>query len=203
NGGLHENGTAIKVLIHKVSGASGDFHAVYPCLILRIETRKSRQQRRVNVQNAIAELVDKMAAEQAHVSGKADKVDGVLAQEIRHLAVVFVAVDTLRFESPAGKAEFAGQRKPGGVGAIRKNEANFAIEITAEYVSGDSFEVRAAAGEKDAQIGFQREPRRRKRRDETAGSELPAGTMNRAPQYKCLRHVEVIDKPPGAACGLC
>src|SRR6185312_2973648 len=147
--------------------AAGDFDAVGPCLVLGIEAREGRQQRGVNVQNAIAELVDEMAAEQAHISGKAYKINSVLAQEIHHPPVVIVTVHALRFQRSAGEAEFAGAGEPRRAGAIRKNEANFAVELSAEDVTGDGLEVRTAAGEKDAKSPFQRGPRRRARNVES------------------------------------
>ena len=46
---LHDNGSMIELLIHKVNSAACDFYAVRQCLFLRLESGKRRQKRRVDI----------------------------------------------------------------------------------------------------------------------------------------------------------
>ena len=48
----------VQVLVHEVHRAAGDLHAVLQRLVLRVETRECRQQRRMNIQNALRKLAN-------------------------------------------------------------------------------------------------------------------------------------------------
>src|SRR5207302_8758236 len=68
--GLHDAEAVVEIFVHEMHGTPGEFHAVFERLALRLETRKRRQQRRMNVENAIGKLGDEIRREQAHVASK-------------------------------------------------------------------------------------------------------------------------------------
>ena len=53
-------GPASRYFVDEMHRAAGDLHAVLQRLVLRVQTRKSRQQRRVDVQNALRKLAHEM-----------------------------------------------------------------------------------------------------------------------------------------------
>ena len=58
---LHDDRAGVQVLIHEMHRAAGDLDAVFERLMLRIQAGKRRQQRRMNVQNAVRKLADERA----------------------------------------------------------------------------------------------------------------------------------------------
>jgi hypothetical protein len=58
NDSLGHDGTSVEDVVHQVDGTATDPHAVIQRLFLRFQTGKCRQQRRMNVQNAVWEGVD-------------------------------------------------------------------------------------------------------------------------------------------------
>jgi hypothetical protein len=77
NGGLQNNGPAVHGRIDEMRGTSGDFDAVLECLSLRVESFETREQRRVDVDHATAETIQKPARtgfEYAHESREHDEI---------------------------------------------------------------------------------------------------------------------------------
>ncbi len=85
------DGAVVEVLVNEVHGAARDFYAVVERLFLRLQSRKRRQQRRVDVQDSIGELLHKPRREQAHVSCEAYEINLVLTQGLHDFAVVLFA----------------------------------------------------------------------------------------------------------------
>ena len=60
NDGLHDDGTGVEIFVHKMHGTPGEFHAILECLALRFEPRKRRQQRGMNIQDAVRKFGHKI-----------------------------------------------------------------------------------------------------------------------------------------------
>src|SRR2546426_1118108 len=93
NGGLQNDGASVEIFVDEMDGAAGEFHAIFEGLTLRFEAREGREQRRMNVQDAVWIFCDKKRREQAHVSGEADEIDFVFVKNSGDLAVVDFAFE--------------------------------------------------------------------------------------------------------------
>src|ERR1019366_1935516 len=62
--GLRQNRPGIEILIHQMHGAAAELHAVFERLPLRLKARERRQQRWVNVEDALRKRRDKMRRQQ-------------------------------------------------------------------------------------------------------------------------------------------
>jgi hypothetical protein len=82
----------VKIFIDKVHRAAGDFNAVFEGLGLPVESGKGRQQRWMNIENAMRKGGDEERRKQAHVAGQADQIDFVLMQAGDHVGVVLGAL---------------------------------------------------------------------------------------------------------------
>jgi len=71
---LQHNHPVIQPVIHKMDGAPGRLHPIFERLLLRLEPRESRKQRRMNIQYAIWKRSDKYRRKQPHVTGKANQI---------------------------------------------------------------------------------------------------------------------------------
>jgi len=53
NSFLHHDHSMVQAFIHKVNSAPRQLHSIGKCLLLRVQSRKRRQQRRMNIQDSI------------------------------------------------------------------------------------------------------------------------------------------------------
>src|SRR5205085_3643356 len=90
SGPLHDDGAVIEMLIHEMHGAARNSHAVLERLLLRLQPGKSRQQRRMNVQDALRKLLNEPRREQAHISGEANQVNVILLEHSNHFGIVLL-----------------------------------------------------------------------------------------------------------------
>ncbi len=70
---MQDDDAVVELIIHKVNGAAGDFYAVLECLLLRVEAWKGRQQRWMNIEDAIGKGGDEVRRQEAHVAGEANE----------------------------------------------------------------------------------------------------------------------------------
>src|SRR5216110_1929768 len=56
NDGLHDNRASVKILVHKMHGATGEFHAVFKRLPLRFEPRKRRDRKSTRLNSSHVSL---------------------------------------------------------------------------------------------------------------------------------------------------
>ena len=93
---LQNDRPVIQMLIHKVNRTPGHFHAVIERLLLRIKPRKRRQQRWMNVQNAIGKCGDELRRQQPHITSEANQVHAMGTQTFGNICIVFGALAPLR-----------------------------------------------------------------------------------------------------------
>ncbi len=77
---LRDDWTTIKRLVNEVDRASTHLHAMLERLSLRIESRKRRQQTRMNVEYPPPERLDETRRQEPHVSRQTNEIDLMLAQ---------------------------------------------------------------------------------------------------------------------------
>ena len=143
-------GPGIQVFVHEMHRAAADLHAVLQRLVLRVEPRKGRQQRRMDVQNALRKLAHEMRAEQAHEAGQAHQVDVVLAQFRDQQAIVDFAIEALGRNGDGVQAALAGDLQAARFRAIGNHHRDLGVDRPGGDVVGDGFEIRSAAGEQNA-----------------------------------------------------
>src|SRR2546427_1306186 len=94
--GLQNDRAGVEIFVDEMHGAAGEFDAIFEGLALRFEAGEGREQRRVDVQDAVWIFGDEKRRQQAHVTGKANEIDSVLVESGGDLAVVDFALQGLR-----------------------------------------------------------------------------------------------------------
>ena len=131
HGFLQNDGPVVQMLVNKMDRATGQLHAVFKRLFLRVHSRKSGQQRRMNVDNAIGKSPDEVRREEAHIAGQADQINLRLLQRRYNLSIVLFA------DSPFGRNQLSLQAAPLGrvkatsISAVRNDNRDFCVKLSA------------------------------------------------------------------------
>src|SRR6266404_8071986 len=125
--GLQDDRAGIEIFVHEVDRATGKFYAVFERLALRFQARKRRQQRRVNIQNAVWKRRHKVRRQQAHISGKANQVHLVLVQDGDDLPVVGFTLQTFRWNHARSNAARFGTLDTGRAFAVTDDHGDFRV----------------------------------------------------------------------------
>ena len=128
NRGLRDDGAGIEALFHEMHGTAGILNAVLPSLVLRVEPRECRQQRRVNVQDLPMKFADEMAAQDPHVARKANQVHTALPQLVNQLAIVRFPVQPLGCQSNGVQPALLGGRESRGFRTIGDHHGDFGVQ---------------------------------------------------------------------------
>src|SRR3989442_5957460 len=91
--GLQNDRAGVEIFVDEMHGAAGEFDAVFEGLALRFEAGEGREQRRVNIQDAVWIFGDEKGREQAHVSCQADEINSVFVENGGNFAVVDFALE--------------------------------------------------------------------------------------------------------------
>ena len=149
---LRHDHTMIQMLIDKMDRAAGHPHAVVEGLRLRFKAGKGRQQRGMNVENAIGKSGYELRRQKPHVAGQADQLHAMLAQAGDHIGVVLGASAGFGDEDGFRQPQLTRGLQAGGLGHIRNDDSDFdAKQTAAANRLGNGQEVRPPAGEQDAQ----------------------------------------------------
>jgi hypothetical protein len=133
--------TAVQIFVDKVDRAAGDFHTMDQRLILCIEARESGQERGMDVENPSGESPDEVPAQQPHVTGQTNQVNPMLPEQFGYLGIESGPVPAGGIDGAARQAELASMSQAERLRFIRKNEANFAIELPFPDIAGNGGEV--------------------------------------------------------------
>src|SRR5260370_5655112 len=114
-----------------MDGAAGEFYAIFEGLALRFKAGERREQRWVNVQDAIWIFCDEEGRQQAHVSGEADEIDFVFVKNGGDLAVVDFALEAFRRDHAIGNAERFSTLDAGRAFAIADDDSDLRIRNAA------------------------------------------------------------------------
>ena len=122
HGGLQDDRTVVELGCHQMHGRARDAHAVFERLPLRVESGKRRQQRRMDIQDAVREGLEQRSAHQTHEAGQADQIDGSVRGADRRARVVGVAVGIVarvEVDRQAGRRDDSGAQRIAGCVASR------------------------------------------------------------------------------------
>ena len=146
---LQHDWAAVKFGAHQVHRRPGPFHAVFPRLILRVDSRKCGQQRRMNVDDRLRKSVQEHFREQPHEPGEADQPDVSRLQLSRELEVVgLTRGKPLRvgvIEHHGLKAGLARPRQAGGSRPVGNDDGNLCIQLFRCDRVDDRLEIAAAS----------------------------------------------------------
>ena len=142
----------VQVIIHKMHRATGNLYPVLEGLLLRLEAGKRRQQRRMNIENAVRERGYKLRRQQPHITGQANQIHSVRAQAIDHLDVVLLALAPLGEKNLIRQPQFPRGLEAPGLGHVRDHHRNLhALQPSLADRPGNREKVRPAAREQDTQ----------------------------------------------------
>src|SRR6185503_20169515 len=131
--------------------AAGDLHAVLERLLLRVKTRKSGQQGRVNVQDTLVERTHEGGAQQAHEARQAYQIDLAPVELIDQQSVIDFAIQAFRGDRDGIEPPVARDGKPAGFRPVADHHRYLRVEASGSRLIGYGFEVGSAAGEQNAQ----------------------------------------------------
>src|SRR5258708_36268333 len=114
--GLQDDGAGVEIFVDKVDGASGELDAVIEGLLLRFEAGEGRQERRVNIDDALGKGGYEEGGEKAHVAGEADEIDFVFVEYGGDLAGVGFAFKAFGGDGARGNVAGGGALEAGGTG---------------------------------------------------------------------------------------
>jgi hypothetical protein len=152
NRGLDDDGSVVEKLVDEVDRASAHLHAVLQSLVLGVETGEGRQQRRMDIQDALGKLAHEVSRQQAHEARQADQVHLPPAQFGHHHAVVHFAVQPFRGDAHGRDAAPPRDLEPRGLGAIGDHHRDGGADTAGGGAVGDGLEVRPASGAQNAQV---------------------------------------------------
>src|SRR6266700_2394957 len=151
NGGLQNDRAGIEVFVHEMYGAAGKFHAVFEGLALRFKAGERREQRRMNVQDAVWIFGDKKWGEQPHVSRQTNQINFVFVENGGDLAIVSFALQAFRRDHARANAARFGALDARCAFAIADDDGDFRIGNAARRDAfRERLEVRAAAAQEHA-----------------------------------------------------
>ena len=151
-GALENNDAVVEMLVDEMHCTACDLDAEVEGLPLRVEPRKGREQRRMDIENAVWEGGDELGRQQAHVPGQANQLNAMRAQAGNHVGIVHSARASLGDEDFGGKSQLARLGKAFCFGDIRDHNGDLrAFEPSLADRFGNRNKVRSAAGEQNAE----------------------------------------------------
>ncbi len=144
---LQNDRPGVQILVHEMHGAAGEFRAVLERLPLRFKSRKRRQQRRMNIQDAVGKRRDEIGRKQPHVACEADQIDIFFPERRDYQFVVGLALQSLWMESRAFRCRDARALIDSlRVLAIAHHEGDLRVgDASGGDAIGQSFEIGSAS----------------------------------------------------------
>lgn len=121
---LRKDRPGIKTLIHIVDRAAGNFDAILKSLLLRMQAREARQQRRMDIQNPACIGRNEIFTQQSHVPGQTDEIHARLFQNRNYLTIKICPLYAFGIESKNRQTLFVCIDQPGSIGNIRDHASN-------------------------------------------------------------------------------
>lgn len=145
----------VEFFVDEVDGASSDLYSVVEGLLLRVQSWKRRQQRRMNIKNALRIGLHEGRREKPHITCQADQLNFMLLQCSDDGKVVFGASATLCFYGQRRPASCARCIEARSIRDVRDDNSDFAIGEAA-VIDGIRYreKVGASAGEQDTKPVF-------------------------------------------------
>jgi hypothetical protein len=150
NGGLQDDRAIVEPGRHEMDGGAGHADTVLECLTLRLEARERRQQRRMNVEDAIGKCLEQLRSNPPHIPGKANQTDSARAKDLDDSTIVRIAIGVVGWHKAYRlDAGVASPFKPWSIRTIRNNDRNHGIELSGGNRVEDRLQVAAASRDKN------------------------------------------------------
>ena len=151
HGFLQDDDTVVQLLVNKVHSAARDLYSIVKCLLLRIEPREGRQQRWMDVKNALGKCLNKFCGEQTHIARQADKVHVMLLEAGNDFGVMLGTLTPTCFYCNRGKASLDSRRQTGRVGFVGDDDCDLGVLQSATGNGiGNREKIRSPPRKKDA-----------------------------------------------------
>ena len=151
HGFLQDDDTVIQLLVDKVYGAARDLYSVIKCLLLCIEPREGRQQRWMDIENALRKCLNKFYGEETHITCQADKVHVMLSQACDDFGVMLSALTPTCFNRNRRMTALDSRRQARRFSLVRDDNCNFCIrQFSVGNRIGNRQKIGSAPREKDA-----------------------------------------------------
>lgn len=152
DGMLNDDRAPIEFRRHQMHGDAAHFHSVLNRLLLGIEPRERRQQRRMDVQNLVGERVDQPSTYEAHESGQTHQPNITRLQLSRESLIVVVTRGerTMR-EHDCFDARGTRAREALRIRAVRDDDGDAGLETALRDGVDERLQIAAAAGNENTQ----------------------------------------------------
>jgi len=153
---LRDDFAGVDVLIDVVDGAAGFSYAGGERLFPGAQALERREQRRMDVDDAMGEGVEERFLDDAHVAGEDDPLGTVLAQKLDQRDFAFRAelgLERRREQRGSGEAISRGVLEDDGVRDVAGDEDDFGVELSRENRLLQRDKVAAFAGTEDGEAG--------------------------------------------------
>jgi hypothetical protein len=115
-------------------------------LTLRLESRERRQERGVDVENAIGKGIEELGPNQAHETSKAHESDVVRLKNLNYRAIVGIPVLVITWQNGDGlDSSLARTLQAGGLRSIRDDDGNRGVKTAVRDRIDDRLEIGASA----------------------------------------------------------
>ena len=150
---LTNNGAGVHACVHEMHRATRHLHAVIQRLLPRLQPGKTRQQRRMDVDDAALERAQKIALQHAHETGEHDQIHPRILQrgdEGAFRRLVQFGAELARRNELRRNFPFAGVRQDSRRLDVAQNHGDLRRNFSRRHRVGDGDKVRAFAGAEHA-----------------------------------------------------
>jgi len=156
NDSLQDYRPAIEKFINEMHRTAAEFHPVVESFLLNVGAGKSRQQRRMNIQNTVWKSLEKNAAENPHETGKNDQRHVVLPKNGNDLGIEFLTGPVSRRNAERIQAASSRALQAASRFDVADDDGNFRPQFSGGDTVRDGFEIGTAAGEENAEPAVRR-----------------------------------------------
>ena len=185
NCSLQNNRAGIQLLIYKMDRAAADFDSVLESLLLGVESRKGREQGRMNIQNPHRESLAELRRQQTHESSQTYQLYAAPLEFFDEMFVELFPWNAFGGDTERRQRSLPCERQTGRFFTIGDYRSDLGIQSPRCDVVGNRCEIRSAPGKQDAEPLQARAPawltyNTRSPRDSTTSPISEHGSPNKA-----------------------
>ena len=155
HGRLQHNRSPIEVCGHQMHGRASHPDTVFERLALCVQAWERRQQRRVNIENALGKRIEQGRPDEAHEARQADQADIAGSEHVHEGAIPGVPVAVIaRAEMDGFDACIARPAQPWRLSPVGDDNRDRRVKPPNLHSVDDRLEVRSQAGDQDPQAAI-------------------------------------------------
>ena len=150
---LKDDRPRVQILVHEMNSGAADAGAVVERLLLRVQAGVSRQQRWVNVEDAVRKSVNENRTQQPHEAREAHQRHAALP-EFRDQRAIVVLASAVVLVIQDQRFNAGGDRviETRGIGAIGNDDRDRRVEPLFGNRIDDGFQIRTTSRDQDAEF---------------------------------------------------